>query len=270
LFDHVDNHNVKSKLMNKINFRDSRYLFFWLTQLGVALLYFLFGLIIHQTFRVLGAVSIIWPGSGLALAALIIGGRRYIWGVCLGSLLLNVTTSTSLWGLGGITLANVMGPLVAITLLTRYGQPTTSLRTISDYLKLITLGGAFASAVSAVIGTLSLLLAGYIKLANLVEVMFHWWMGDTLGVLLVTPLVLSWQQEWLKNIPRRRILEGLLLMGITFVVGQIVFFDWFQEYLSATPKGYLLFLCVAWVAIRMGTRSTTLVLLLVEIGRAHV
>jgi len=251
--------------MNKFNSQDRKSLFVWLTQLGVALLYLLFGVIIHQNFTVHSIVSVIWPGSGLALAALLIGGKRYIWGIFLGSLTLNLISNNSLWAICGITLANVLEALVAVWLLTRNAHPTKSLRTLADYLKLILLGGAFAGTVGAVIGSLSILLAGYINLADLAMNIFHWWMGDALGVLLVTPFALAWHQEWRKKIAIRKTLETLLLVCVTLFVGQIVFFDWLHKYLSDTPKGYLLFLCISWVAIRTDTRSTTLVLLLVAV-----
>ncbi len=251
--------------MNKFNSKDSPSLFAWLTQLGVALLYLLFGVIIHQTFIVHGIVSVIWPGSGLALAALLVGGRRYIWGVCLGSLLLNAISNDSLWAIGGITLANVLEALAAVWLLARYGQPTASLQTIGNYFRLIMLGGIVAGIVGAVIGSISILLAGYISSAELAENIFHWWMGDSLGVLLVTPFVLSWWGSGPDKVAIKRMLEGLLLVCIILFVGQIVFFDWFHEYFSDSPKSYLLFLCVSWVAIRSGTRGTTLVILLIAL-----
>jgi len=251
--------------MNLFKLKNSNSLYVLLKQFGVALLYLLLGLLVHQSFKTLGAVSIIWPGSGLALAVQLIGGRRYIWGVCLGSLILNAASSSSLWVIGGITTANVMEAFVAVRLVSRNGHPITSLRTISDYLKLGILGGIIAGAIGACIGAFSLLHAGIITSDYLTRTLLHWWMGDTLGILLVTPFVLSWHQKWLKAIAINKLFESLLLISITLLVGQIVFFEWFNQYINAGLKGYLIFICITWIAIRLDSRSTTLALLLVAV-----
>jgi hypothetical protein len=49
----------------------------WMKQLGIALLYLLSGYVINYTFTSNNIVSALWPGSGLALAALLIGDRKY-------------------------------------------------------------------------------------------------------------------------------------------------------------------------------------------------
>ena len=121
----------------------------WMKQLGIALLS---GYVINYTFTSNNIVNALWPGSGLALAALLIGGRGYIWGVFLGSLLLNVLSNDSLWAIGGITLANVLEALFGGWLLTRNDQSASSLHTLRNYLRLITLGGGVACSVGAIIG----------------------------------------------------------------------------------------------------------------------
>src|SRR5450830_222855 len=237
----------------------------WLKQLLVATLYLSFGLIFQLTFSSNGIVSIIWPGSGLALAALLVGGRRYLWGIFIGSLLLNALLDDSLWAVGGITLANVLEPLFGAWLLTRHDRSILFLRTLPDYLRLIVLGGAVASVAGAIIGSLSLLLANFITSADYFKNVFQWWMGDALGVVLVTPVVLAWLQTKSAQLTSKQRLERLLLLGMTFVAGQIVFLGWFNESLSDTPKAHVLFLFIAWVAIRLDIRWVTLVVLMIAI-----
>jgi integral membrane sensor domain MASE1 len=183
--------------------------------------------------------------------------------VFLGSLLLNILSNDSLWAIGGITLANVLEALLAVWLLTRNDQSASSLCTLRNYLRLIALGGGVACSVGAIIGGLSLLLAGYITPVDYVGNVSRWWRGDTLGVILVTPLILVWWREKCEPFNAKQPLEGLLLIGMSFLVGQIVFLDWFHEYLSDTPRGYMMFFCVTWVAIRLGTRGVTFVVLMI-------
>lgn len=53
----------------------------WLWQFSVAALYLLLGRAVHHYIINHGIVSIFWPGSGLALAAVLLGGKRYLSGV---------------------------------------------------------------------------------------------------------------------------------------------------------------------------------------------
>lgn len=149
-------------------------------------------------------------------------------------------------------------------LLTRSAQSTLSLRTLRDYLRLIILGGGVACIAGAIIGTLALLIAGHITAADYLKSALTWWMEDTLSVLLFTPLILAWWQK-AEKIKATQLFESLLLVGITFVIGQIVFLDWLHEYLSETPKGYWVFPCVTWAGIRLGNRGVTLVVLIAAI-----
>lgn len=234
-------------------------------QLGVAATYLLFGTITHHYFISHGIVGVVWPSSGIALAALLIGGRRFIWGIFLGSLLLNALSCNSLVAVFGITLANVLEALTGFWLITRPGHVAASIGTLANYLRLIALGGVITSMVGASIGASSLLLAGYFPPGEYFENLSHWWMGDTIGVVLLTPFILAWCQPKLVQLTAMNRLEAGILLGITFIAGQIVFMGWFHAFLSDTPKGYWMFLFTSWAAIRLGTRGATLVLLMTSI-----
>lgn len=43
-------------------------------------------------------------------------------------------------------------------------------------------------------------------------------------------------------------------------MGQIIFLDWINEYLTIPPKAFIMFLPITLIAIRLGTRATTLTL----------
>ncbi|MGZ4957071.1 MAG: PAS domain S-box protein [Methylobacter sp.] len=229
-------------------------------QIGIALLYLLCGYIVHHNFTHNNIISTAWPGSGLALGVLLIGGKRYILGVILGALSLTILTNDSLWAIGGITLAITLEALLGVWLITRNDHSALSLHTLRDYLWLIVAGGGIAGIVGAVIGGSSILLAGYITPVDYFASVVHWWMGDMLGVVLVTPFILAWYQE--KRVPfnAKQLLEGLLLISMTFLVGQMVFMDRLYE---PPSDGYVIFFCVAWVAIRMGSRGVTFIILLI-------
>ena len=141
---------------------DKNTLMGWLKQLGIALLYLLSGYVINHSFTLNGIVSTVWPGSGLALAALLLGGRYYLWGAFLGALIVNALSIDSLIGIIGATLAGMLEVLLAVWMLTRNGRIPSLLYTLPDYLRLIILGGGIASIAGAIIGTSTLLLSGFL------------------------------------------------------------------------------------------------------------
>ncbi len=235
-----------------------------LKQLGIATLYFLFGYIIHHYLISNGIVSVLWPGSGLALGALLVGGKRYIVGVMLGAFTLNFISHESVWAIAGMTLANGIEAFCGVWLL-KHDNNFSSLDNLSSYLQLIILGGA-CSVVGSMIGAMSLLLADVITTEHYFQSMVRWWMGDTLGVALITPLVLAWCHPASETLSYKKSLENFFLVSITFVVGQMIFLGWWpQEILIVPPKGFVMFLFISWVAIRAGVRATTFTLNIIAV-----
>ena len=236
----------------------------WLKQCGIAALYVIFGLSVHRYLVCHDIVSIVWPGSGLALGVLLIGGRRYLWGVLLGALCLNTLVNESWWLVLGITLANVVEALLGYELLMRNHRYALGKNALDDYLKLIAIGGVAASSVGTLIAISTMILAGAIAPAEYFVCAKNWWMGNVLGVVLVAPFFIAWRKRFYKQFSNWERLEALLLIALTFVAGQIIFLGWLHEYFSEPPKNYWMFLLCTWVAIRQGSRGATLVVLLIS------
>ncbi len=229
-------------------------------QIVVALLYVLFSYITNKYLISQGIVSAVWLGSGVAFAALLIGGWRYLWGAFFGMLAFNVLAHNSFIGVVGVTLANVIEVTFGFWLLSKKGVVSQS--ALQNYLSQILFCGGVASIVGGVIGTLTLLVLGFITSADYLKNVLTWWMGDTLGVVLLVPFALIWHEKKLTEIQGKQWLEGILLVSATFLTGQIIFLNWLSEFLSNAPKGYVMFFCVSIVAIRMGMRGATLVILI--------
>ncbi|MGZ8195801.1 MAG: bifunctional diguanylate cyclase/phosphodiesterase [Methylosarcina sp.] len=236
-----------------------------LSQLSIALLYVFSGYVIHSCFTHNGIASVVWWGNGLALGALLIGGRRYLWGIFLGVLVFNALVKDSLLGAASHILASLVEVLAGYGLLTQNSKFSPSLTALPDYLRLILLGGGIASIAGAIIGVLSLKIAGIISPANFWEYALLWWMGDTLGVVLAAPFIMVWWRKKPVRLNIKKLLEEFLLIGITFIAGQIIFFGWFNEHLMVMPKAFMMFLFITWIAIRLGMRATTFALNMIAI-----
>ena len=249
----------------------------WLKWLGVALVYAGLSWLIHRYFSPQGQASIFFLASGWALAAVLLGGRRYVAAVFAGALLANVmahvATSAPLWSdllrAGGSALAAGAGAW-----LLKRSKFDDSLASINDFVRLVALGGALACWVSATIGSAGLLLKGSIVAAQFWTSALNWWMGDVLGVVLLTPLVLLWRATPAAPYVRpsaKYLFEAVLVFAWMLLVAGIVFVD-FDHWLFQSPQAYLpasvtkaywMFFYVAWVAVRQGKRATSLAVLLV-------
>ena len=69
-------------------------------------------------YAVLGnSVTLVWPPSGIALAALLLYGHRLVPGIALGALLANAWTGVPLFSVGAIAMGNTLEAVAGAFLL---------------------------------------------------------------------------------------------------------------------------------------------------------
>ncbi len=237
--------------------------FFPMKLLLVAVLYGALGWLALHYFSINGLIGVFWPANGLALAVLLLGGRRYAWGILLGAALSNLLAGinpvAAFGGAAGASLAALLGHW----LLTRDEQFDITLASMRDYSRLVLQAAFLSSGVSALVGTVSFVAFGTLAPQNIGQHLLHWWLGDALGVMLVAPLLLVWQRrpDHVPN-PRRWPEVGLMLI-LTFLAGQIIFLDWFADSFGLLiNQGYWMFLFITWAAVRLGVHGVVLMLCL--------
>lgn len=231
-----------------------------LKQLGAAALYASLLYISESYSKSDAIVGYFEPASGLALAVLLIGGKRYAWGILLGAFLIHATAGDSLWEAITIASGDTLQALCGVWLLARDGKFDLRLYSLRDYLRLILLGGCASIAIGALAVNTLLVASGLLTPANYSYSLVQWWMGDTLGVILIAPLILSWmgtRKDW-RN--ARMMAEATLIFGLVILACQAIFLGWWPDNVVIDPKGYWMFLVVTWVAIRIGACGTTIVL----------
>jgi PAS domain S-box-containing protein len=243
---------------------------FPLKLLGIAALYVLLARLALTWFSPDGVIGVFWPASGWALAVLLIGGRRYAWGVLAGSLVAELLMGLPLLAAVGGSAGATAGALLGHWLLVRDPQFDSNLQRIGDYVRLIWKGAVPASAVSAFIGVTSLTGFGILGFADDDKNMLHWCIGDALGILLITPLALIWRQRPEELMSKARWPEAALLTGLTLLIGQVIFLGLFPDVFPAFPrKGYWLFPLLGWAAARLGLHGVISLLCLVSAQAMH-
>jgi len=212
-----------------------------------------------------GNVSLVWPSSGLALAALLVGGRQYVWAVLLGAFVTNALQGSPLHIALLVGIGGALSALMARQLLSNNTFFDPALQRPRDYFSLMA-AAALSALVSATVGVVALWSAGIVPSAAGAGALLNWWQGDALGILLVTPLMLVWQRcprRWFSSMART--FETLACFGLLVLSGQVEFLDRFSLYFGAIEHLHPTFLFVVWAAVRFGRRGVTLVIVLTAI-----
>jgi signal transduction histidine kinase len=191
--------------------------------------------------------AVVWLPVGIGVAFLYLGGLRYWPGVLVGDLLANDYSALPLGSALGQTTGNVLEVVVMTVLLRRLvprGDPLGSVQGVSRMLLAITAG----AAVSATIGTVSLLLGVVIDGDEIPEVWRTWWLGDSSGALIVLPLALAWAKPPPRSWWRRQGAEAVLMLIAIVVLSELTL-------RSSEQLTYLVFPPLIWAALRLGRRG---------------
>ncbi len=238
----------------------------WLKLLAVALVYAALARLALAWFSVDGVFGVFWPASGLALAVLLVGGPRYAVGVFLGTLLTNAWSGNAGWSSPVFATGNALEALIGYALLNRSKRFQIDDWSLRSYLHLALQAGVPAACASACLGVLTLLWLGRLGADQFWPSLLHWWMGNLLGIVLVTPLVLLWRRWPPLNPWPHRLPEAALVLGVSLLVGQVVFLGWLPDSLGLVARqGYWMFFFVTWAAIRLGSHGVVLLLCMVAV-----
>lgn len=227
-----------------------------------ALTYFISGRLALEYFSADGVASVFFFASGLSLALILLAGYRYLPAIFMGAMALNSTFNLpilpSILEASGCSLAAATGAWI----LKRHPYFDINLPRLQDYLLVIGLAGGVSCFISAGFGSLSLLWAGFISTHDSLKTGLNWWMGDILGVILLTPLILVWTGQAIQPVKSRQTTEAIFIVLANILIGQMVFMNWFHETVNLYGKIYWLFLLTTWAAVRVGSRITSLILLI--------
>ena len=166
------------------------------SNLLLATAYFISGKLISFLSLPPAGATPLWLPAGIAVAAVLLWGYRLLPGAFLGDLLVGL----SFYGWsdsGAIQLSLLLGMQsvllagLARFLLMRFGLWPSSLVREQDIIKFFLLAAVVASFFSTALTVTGHLLLDQISLASSLNAFFIWWLGTAMGVVIISPVVLT-------------------------------------------------------------------------------
>jgi signal transduction histidine kinase/ActR/RegA family two-component response regulator len=204
--------------------------------------------------------ALIWPPSGIALAAFILYGWRIWPAIFCAAFLVNVSVGAPLLSAFGIAIGNTLGPLLGAHFLRWYSSYSSyhpALPRLRDTIGIM-LNAAFVPLLTASVGVGSLWLGGKIPSPEFWHTWGTWWLGDLLGILILTPFALKWFNRPIFERTRAELVE-LMIVLLTVAATAYILFWW-----AHTSFVYYIFIPLSWAALRTGQRGITLSTLIVS------
>jgi serine phosphatase RsbU (regulator of sigma subunit)/integral membrane sensor domain MASE1 len=201
-----------------------------------------------------GTTPVFFPAAGVTVAALVLTPRA-LWpaplaGAATGELFIDLVHGQALAPALGWAVANLTEATTGATLLlVARGWRRIDLSRRADLLAFLALPVALSPLLGGLIAAVNAeLLDGG---AEWPQFTLHWWIGDGLGVLVVAGAVLAVARTGIER-PRERWPEALALAAAASAATLLVFTTGHAQW------GYVPFVVMPWIALRLGTSAVAL------------
>ncbi len=218
--------------------------------------------------------SPIWPPSGIAFAAVILRGPRIWPGILLGAFLANLTVFLhnqvgSTWVVFAVSLliaaGNTAEALVGGFLIRhRNNHPEVILDRAHDVFKFVIVA-LLMCMTSASVAATTLCASGLNFWSMYPKIWFTWWLGDTASVLVIAPLILTWNRLPRPRLDVARISEATISLILVGAIGWVSFGLWPFAQATHYPLVSLIIPLLLWPTFRFGQRGAVAALFLIAV-----
>ncbi len=241
----------------------------WARAAVVALLFVLTGEFGHLLAIPPGLATPVWLPSGIALAVVMLWGRHVWPGVFVGSTLVSwvqigasgpvLETLLATVTVVMISIGVTAEPLLAAYLFRRLRRQGRLLCCARNLAMFLLVAVPIGCALSASIGSLSLLSAGLVESSRMGETWATWFIGDVSGIYVITPPLLIWAEG---NPAELSAKDRTTAIGSVLALAAVCAFAFFDIVLGRAPHPALAFLPIpllVFIAYRFGDRFAGLV-----------
>ncbi|MCW8444111.1 MASE1 domain-containing protein [Fluoribacter gormanii] len=236
---------------------------FWYQNLIIVLLYTISGVVSNIWIVPDTLVTPLWLPSGAALAMVLWYGNNIFFGIVISEVILTASLGNLMswqnWVASTMVGAGAgLQAILAAQFIQHYTHTKTPFYTVRDVL-IFTFGGDFLlSLTSCTLGIISLVLFDLIKPELIINNWFVWWIGDVVGIIVITPLIMTWYHSKLtfnwKSFLEYMILILLLCCTIIMI------------YMLHYPLAYILLPFCVWSAVRFSVRLALITAFIISIS----
>ena len=168
--------------------------------------------------------SVVWPAAGVALAGILLLGHRYWPAVFVGAFCINFYVAakassgeallSGAVGAGMIAVGATLQALISAWCIRRVTTFPNSLDQAKAIGTLLLIGGPVGCLISATIGITTLVVVGAVSWGDYITSWFTWWVGDTVGVMAFTPLLLLLLNREVTITWRRKVIVACTLLPL--------------------------------------------------------
>src|SRR3989344_143131 len=199
------------------------------------------------------APAIVFPAAGVSIAALFLEGYG-LWVIITAASLFNsFLNATPVLTALGIASGSTLQALLGTYLLRRFKFDPRLWR-FRDVAVMVGVAVG-ATIISPTTAALMSWLTGLRGAVSPVQQWISWWLGGVLGVMLITPFLISWVTHPKLRLTRRSVLEGgiafLALAGMSWLIYWTPTNSW-----GGVPLIYALLGPLFWISLRFGNRET--------------
>ncbi|MBI2077742.1 MAG: MASE1 domain-containing protein [Euryarchaeota archaeon] len=217
--------------------------------LAVFVVYYLSGFVGLALPTIHESATPVWAPTGIAIASLVLFGRRLWPAIAAGALLVNLNTSGHLASSLAIAFGNTAEGLLGAWVTMRFAGGRKAFERPEQVVGFAVLAAGLAPMASATVGVTSLVASGLASAGSFGAVWLTWWLGDAAGAIIVTPLVLLWARKPSLEAYRGRRAEAVFMGAATLALALAIF-------TTRLPLSFLTIPVVIWAAMRFGPRET--------------
>ncbi|MCC7044892.1 MAG: sensor domain-containing diguanylate cyclase [Acidobacteria bacterium] len=201
---------------------------------------------------------VVWPASGLALAALL-GFGRSLWPAVLSGALITMfaASGSPLWSLmaaAGLTLEAVVGA----ALVERFARGTGAFLRPETIFRVVVIAAVAAAPITATMASVATVLVGPAFWTDLAYLWMTWWLASLAGTLVAAPLILLWASTPVTSVRVLSVAEAVAMLAAITGVSLVVFAGRFPTDVQNYPLEFLCVPFLLWAAFRQGRRTVSL------------
>lgn len=219
-----------------------------------------------STYSIGQIIPALWPPTGIAIAAVVLGGRPMAAPIFLASLIAQLHKGSPAPLSFVIAVINSFEALFAAAVLGRIKNFDWTFGDIRHVIKFL-MGVVFGSTfIAAAIATTSLILMHYVEPQNIFSFALSWWLGSSFGALVTLPFLLIWAKSDSGFAIPRQNYEFYALIGLTLVTCSYLFLN-LEIAAAIHPQAlrrlYVLFPFIVWAALRFGAAGISAVIFII-------